>query len=182
VALISVETHLRAHLNLKVDTRVRPYTKQITYMIAAWHPAAAPQEGTGMAEVQFIDLNEEIKADVRGLSFFPWQGRRPGPGDLVSTFHLISITPGQSRGHHLHPGHAEWLYPFHGQALFIWEAAPGRVLERVITGDRTLVHIPPGLAHAVTNPGPEILYLLAWREASGPGPGDPETIPHPLGS
>jgi hypothetical protein len=50
-----------------------------------------------------------------------------------------------------------------------------------ITGDRTLVHIPPGLAHAVTNPGPERLYLLAWRQASGPGPPAPDTVPHPLG-
>jgi uncharacterized RmlC-like cupin family protein len=141
-----------------------------------------PKEGDRMAEVQFIDLSGEIKADPRGLSFFPWQGRTQGGGDIASTFHLISIQSGQSRGHHLHPGHGEWLYPFHGRAVFTWEAAPGQVLERVIIGDRTLVHIPPGLAHAVTNPGPEILYLLAWREVSGPGPRDPETIPHPLSS
>jgi oxalate decarboxylase/phosphoglucose isomerase-like protein (cupin superfamily) len=134
-----------------------------------------------MTEIQFIDLSREIKSDPRGLSFFPWQGRLKAPGDLPSTFHLISILPGQSRGYHLHPGHAEYLYPFHGRAVFIWEAALGQVRERVIAGDHTLIHIPPGLAHAVTNPGPEILYLLAWREDSGPGPGDPETVPHPLG-
>jgi oxalate decarboxylase/phosphoglucose isomerase-like protein (cupin superfamily) len=62
-----------------------------------------------------------------------------------------------------------------------WEAAPGQVRERVIAGDRTLIHIPPGLAHALANPGPEILYLLAWREVAGPGPTGPDTIPHPLG-
>jgi hypothetical protein len=134
-----------------------------------------------MAEVQFIDLSGEIKEDPRGLSFFPWQGRLPAPEDLLATFHLISIRPAQSRGHHLHPGHAEWLYPFHGAAVLTWEAAPGLVRERVIAGDRTLIHIPPGLAHAVTNPGPEILYLLAWRQATGPGPLDPDTIPYPLG-
>ena len=134
-----------------------------------------------MAEVQFIDLSSEIKAEARGMSFFPWQGRLQTPENLVPTFHLVSISPGQSRGHHLHPGHAEWLYPFHGRAVLTWEATPGQVRERVITGDRTLIHIPPGLAHAVTNPGPEILYLLAWREVSGPGSTDPETIPHPLG-
>ena len=134
-----------------------------------------------MAEVQFIDLSGEITADARGLSFFPWQGRTRDPQGLLDTFHLISVLPGQSRGHHLHPGHGEWLYPFHGQAVFTWETAPGQVRERVINGDRTLVHIPPGLAHAVTNPGPEILYLLAWRQASGPGPTEPETVPYPLG-
>ena len=134
-----------------------------------------------MAEVQFIDLSSEINADARGLSFFPWQGRAQDPQGLLDTFHLISIHPGQSRGHHFHPGHGEWLYPFHGRAVFTWEAAPGQVRERVISGGTTLVHVPPGLAHAVTNPGPELLYLLAWREVSGPGPGEPETVPHHLG-
>jgi hypothetical protein len=136
-----------------------------------------------MAEVQFINLSGEIKDDPRGMSFFLWQGRFEAPGDLPSTFHLISIRPGQSRGHHLHPGQAEYLYPFHGGAVFTWEVAPGQVQERLISGDRTLIRIPPGLPHAVTNPGPELLYLLAWREVegAGPSPGEPETIPHPLG-
>jgi oxalate decarboxylase/phosphoglucose isomerase-like protein (cupin superfamily) len=134
-----------------------------------------------MREIHFIDLSGEIKGDDRGLGFFPWQGRLKAPGDLAATFHLVSIRPGQSRGHHLHPGQAEYLYPFHGRAVLLWEPAPGQVRERVIAGDRTLIHIPPGLAHAVTNPGPELLYLLAWREDAGPGPGAPETVPHPLG-
>jgi oxalate decarboxylase/phosphoglucose isomerase-like protein (cupin superfamily) len=135
-----------------------------------------------MSEIHFIDLSGEIKADPRGMSFFPWQGRLQAPGALPATFHLVSVGPGQSRGHHFHPGQAEYLYPFHGRAVFIWEAAPGQVIERVISGDRTLIHIPPGLAHAVTNPGPEILYLLAWRQGEGAatGLGEPETIPHPL--
>jgi oxalate decarboxylase/phosphoglucose isomerase-like protein (cupin superfamily) len=135
-----------------------------------------------MAEAQFIDLRGEIKGEDRGMSFFPWQGRLPAPGDLLSTFHLVSIRPGQSRGHHRHPSHAEWLYPFHGAAVLIWEAAPGQVREQIIAGDRTLIHIPPGLAHAVRNPGPDILYLLAWREATADSHGDPDTVPHPLSS
>ena len=134
-----------------------------------------------MSEIHCIDLSGEIKADDRGMSFFPWQERLQAPGDLLPTFHLVSIRPGQSRGHHLHPGHAEWLYPFHGRAVLTWEAAPGQVRERVISGDRTLIHIPPGLAHAVTNPGPELLYLLAWREATSNRHADPDTVPHPLG-
>ena len=136
-----------------------------------------------MAEIHFIDLSGEIKADDRGMSFFPWQGRLQAPGELLSTFHLISIPPGHSRGHHFPPGHGEYLYPFHGRAVFTWEAAPGQVRERAISGGLTLIHIPPGMAHAVTNPGPEILYLLAWREAEGAGAGlgEPDTIPHPLG-
>jgi uncharacterized RmlC-like cupin family protein len=136
-----------------------------------------------MVTVQFIDLSGEIHADSRGMSFFPWQGRLQAPEDLLKTFHLISIHPGHSRGNHLHPGHTEWLYPFHGDGLFTWEEDHGQVQERPISGDSTLIHIPPGIAHAVTNPGPKILYLLAWRtgiaQAATTGP---ETVPHTVKS
>ncbi len=134
-----------------------------------------------MTEVQFIDLSGEINADARGMSFFPWQGRLQEPGDLLRTFHLISIRSGQTRGQHLHPGHEEWLYPFHGIGLFTWEAPSGQIRKQIIKGGRTLIRVPPGFAHAVTNPEPEILYLLAWRQPVGPGLADPETVPHPLG-
>ena len=143
-------------------------------------PGFASPGGDRMAEVQFIDLAGETRADARGLSFFPWQGRLPAPGDLFRTFHLVSVQPGHTRGNHLHPGHAEWLYPFHGPGVFIWKDTAGQVRERLIQGDRTLIRIPEGLPHAITNPGPEILYLLAWREATGPA--GPETVPYPLGS
>jgi oxalate decarboxylase/phosphoglucose isomerase-like protein (cupin superfamily) len=134
-----------------------------------------------MAEVQFIDLSGEIKADARGMSFFPWQGRLQESQVLLATFHLISIRPGQTRGNHLHPGHAEWLYPFHGAGVITWEAASRQVRERVVQGDRTLIYIPPGLAHALTNSGPEILYLLAWRKTVGTATATtPETVPRPL--
>jgi oxalate decarboxylase/phosphoglucose isomerase-like protein (cupin superfamily) len=134
-----------------------------------------------MSEVRFIDLGAAIKADDRGMVFFPWQDCCPDPGPGLPTFHLVSIRPGHSRGHHLHPGHEEWLYPFHGAGLLIWEDLAGQVREQIIAGDRTLILIPPGMAHALKNPGPEILYLLAWRTAAGSGPADPETVPHRLG-
>jgi oxalate decarboxylase/phosphoglucose isomerase-like protein (cupin superfamily) len=133
-----------------------------------------------MTEVRFIDLSGEIKADPRGMSFFPWQGRLQESEDPLKTFHLVSVYPGQIRGNHRHPGHAEWLYPFHGAGILIWEAAPGQVRERLVAGDRTLIHIPAGCAHAIKNPGPEMLYLLAWREATGPGAIAPETVPQAL--
>jgi quercetin dioxygenase-like cupin family protein len=139
--------------------------------------------GDLMAAVQFIDLSGEIHADNRGMSYFPWQGRLQAPEDLSKTFHLVSILPGHIRGNHYHPGHNEWLYPFHGTGTLIWEEAPDQVQERLISGDSTLIHIPPGIAHAVRNPGPEILYLLAWRGvAAGAVVTEPETVPHSLQS
>ena len=132
-----------------------------------------------MADVRFIDLSKEIKEDDRGLSFFPWQGRLHEIRDLLKTFHLISIQPGYTRGNHLHPGHTEWLYPFHGDGILLWEAAPGQIQERLISGDMTMIHVPPGIPHAVKNPGPEILYLLAWREeVEGTATTEPETVQH----
>jgi oxalate decarboxylase/phosphoglucose isomerase-like protein (cupin superfamily) len=133
-----------------------------------------------MAEMKFLELMEEISEDSRGLVFFPWRNRLSAPPEILRTFHLVSIQPGQERGHHLHPGFAEWLFPFHGDGVLLWEAPTGEVQERLIRGNRTLVHIPPGVAHALRNPGPELLYLLAWREPAGTGPTDPETLPHPL--
>ena len=133
-----------------------------------------------MADVEFIDLTGDIHEDPRGLSFFPWPGQVPNPQDILTTFHLVSIAPGQVRGNHLHPGHIEWLYLFHGPGELIWEATTGEVKEQRVSGNRTLVRVPPGVAHAVCNPGPEVLYLLAWREAAGSGPAAPETLPRPL--
>jgi len=134
-----------------------------------------------MAEVEFLDISGEIREDPRGFVCFPWQDRDKEPQDLLSTFHLVSIAPGQVRGNHLHPGHREYLFPFHGNAVLIWESQTGKVQERLISGNRTLVRIPPGIAHALKNPGPEVLYALAWREGAGDNTA-PETVPHPLGA
>jgi quercetin dioxygenase-like cupin family protein len=134
-----------------------------------------------MAGVEFIDLSGKIKEDPRGFAFFPWQEGVEDPRDLLRTFHLISIAPGQVRGNHLHPGYREYLLTFQGTGVLTWEEAPGKVRERRLSGNRTLVRIPPGIAHALGNPGPEILYLLAWRERVGDA-NEPETVPHPLTS
>jgi oxalate decarboxylase/phosphoglucose isomerase-like protein (cupin superfamily) len=129
-----------------------------------------------MAQVEIISLEREIREDARGFSFFPLTGRVRQPLALSRTFHLVSILPGQSRGHHLHPKHEEWLYPFHGTGVFRWESVPGRVEERSISGNRTLIHILPGIPHALSNPGPGPLYLLVWREPLGVMSDDPETV------
>lgn len=133
-----------------------------------------------MADVEFIDLTGKIHEDPRGLSFFPWPGQVPKNQDLLRSLHLVSIAPGQVRGNHLHPGHIEWLYIFHGPGVLIWEGTPGELKEQTISGNRTLIRIPAGIAHAVRNPGPEVLYLLAWREAADGGPAEPETRRRPL--
>jgi dTDP-4-dehydrorhamnose 3,5-epimerase-like enzyme len=130
--------------------------------------------------VDFIDLTEEIFTDARGLSFFPLRERVFRPDALIQNFHLVSINPGQVRGNHVHPGHLEWLYPFHGAGDFIWQEPDGTRKERRLAGGRVLIRISPGSAHAMRNPGPEVIYLLAWREATAEGEDQPETVSHPL--
>lgn len=132
-----------------------------------------------MADVEFIDLSEEIRRDERGFSFFPWQGRVRSAGELRRTGHLVSVQPGHSRGHHYHPGHEEWLFTFHGVGVLVWEAA-GQIQEKTIPEGSTMIRIPAGVAHALSNPGPEILYLLAWRQPAGRGPTEPESVAKPL--
>jgi oxalate decarboxylase/phosphoglucose isomerase-like protein (cupin superfamily) len=129
-----------------------------------------------MSEVEFLDISGEIQEDLRGFVFFPWQEGVQEPQELLRTFHLISIAPGQVRGNHLHPGHREYLFTFHGMVALLWEDPPGTVQETLLTGRRTLVRIPPGVPHALRNPGPEILYLLAWRERTEESSAEPETL------
>lgn len=132
-----------------------------------------------MANVEFIDLAAEIQEDERGFSFYPLKGRVQDPANLPDIFHLVCIAPGQVRGNHLHPSRWEWLYLVHGTGSFRWEANPGEIREREVSGPRLLIRIPAGVAHALSNPGPESIYLLAWRE--GDLEGTEDTVPHPLG-
>jgi len=128
-----------------------------------------------MADVEFIEIAKEIHRDERGFSFFPWTGRAQEPREVLRTLHLVSVLPGQTRGNHYHPGHEEWLYLFHGDGLLAWEAE-GQIKERMIAGGDLMIRIPPGVAHALTNPGPKVLYLLAWREPAGEGAAEPESV------
>ncbi len=133
-----------------------------------------------MSPVEFLDIADQTHEAPRGFLFFPWQQEVKEAQDVLRTFHLISIAPGQVRGNHLHPGYREYLFSFHGTGVLLWEEAPGQVRERLLTGRSTLVRIPPGIAHALRNPGPEPLYLVAWRERVEGSPAAPETVRHPL--
>lgn len=131
-----------------------------------------------MADVEFIDLTPHLNEDPRGIAYFPWQAQKVrDPASALHTFHLISITPGQVRGNHFHPAQEEWLYVFHGQALLRWDTEAGEVKERLISDGRTMIFIPPGRAHALKNAGPDILYVIAWRERSGFAAAELDAVP-----
>ncbi|OPX20409.1 MAG: hypothetical protein BZ151_04170 [Desulfobacca sp. 4484_104] len=131
---------------------------------------------------QFIDLSDKIKEDARGLAYFPFLAETE-LGDrsaLLESFHLVSVLPGQVRGNHQHPHKREWLYVFNGEGDFIWQDDQGQRHQRRLAGDRTMVIIPPGIPHALSNDGPQVLYLLAWRLPEVSGKAEPDTVPSPI--
>lgn len=134
------------------------------------------------AEIQFIDLGESLRQDNRGFVYFPFQNLSETLPriEMCASCHLISILPGEMRGQHQHPDKTEWLYTFHGQGRLFWRTGDGQRRERLLSGNRTLVVIGPGIPHTLRNDGLEPLYLLAWRAALAPGPDEPDTVPVPL--
>jgi len=133
-------------------------------------------------EIQFLDLGSSLRQDERGFVYFPFQHLPESLPleDLGASFHLISIAPGQVRGQHRHPQKTEWLYVFHGQGLLVWRDTDNLPHQRLLSDQRTLVIIPPGIPHALQNTGPAILYLLAWRGAPQSGGAEPDTVFDPL--
>ena len=134
------------------------------------------------ADIQFLDLGDSLRQDKRGFVYFPFQNL-PDTLPLVemcSSCHLISILPGEMRGQHRHPDKTEWLFTFHGKGQFFWRSRDGHLQQRLLTGNRTLVVIPPGIPHTLRNDGPDSLYLLAWRAALAAGRDEPDTVPEPL--
>jgi oxalate decarboxylase/phosphoglucose isomerase-like protein (cupin superfamily) len=134
------------------------------------------------ADIQFLPLGDSWHQDERGFVYFPWQNAPDALplAEMCRSCHLISIVPGQSRGQHQHPDKTEWLFTFHGEGQLFWRTGDGHLQQRLLSGNRTLVVIPPGIPHTLRNDGPAQLYLLAWRAAQEPGGEEPDTVPEPL--
>jgi mannose-6-phosphate isomerase-like protein (cupin superfamily) len=133
------------------------------------------------AEIQFLDLGDSWRQDERGFVYFPFQDLPDSlpRAEMCRSCHLIAIEPGQLRGQHQHPGKTEWLLIFHGRGQLFWRSQ-GKLQQRLLSDNRILVVIPPGLPHTLRNDGPEPLYLLAWRAALESGGDAPDTVPEPL--
>lgn len=134
------------------------------------------------ADIQFLPLGDAWRQDERGAVYFPWQNLPDAfpLADMCRNCHLISIVPGQIRGQHQHPDKTEWLLVFHGQGQLFWRSGDGELHQRLLSDNRTLVVIPPGMPHTLRNDGSTILYLLAWRAALKPGRDGADTVYEPL--
>ena len=132
--------------------------------------------------VEFIALGEALHQDKRGFVFFPFQFLEDllPQAEMCRSCHVIAIAPGQVRGQHQHPQKTEWLYVFHGQGRLFWQLPGASRQERLLTDNRTLVVIAPGIPHALRNDGTDPLYLLAWRAATQGEAGEVDTVAAPL--
>ena len=137
---------------------------------------------TDTNQPQFFDLGDKIRRDERGLAYFPFReaAATPEGPTILESFHLVSILPGQVRGNHQHPHKREWLYVFNGEGNFVWQDDQGQKHQQRLADDRTMVIIPPGMPHALSNEGSQVLYLLAWRVPERPEVTEPDTVPSPV--
>lgn len=118
-------------------------------------------------QVETYPIEECRHCDERGWVLFPWEKRNADidPG----TIHIVQSQPGATRGNHYHPRVAEWLCPLEGEGLLIWKTPSGELQELHLEAQSRCVRILPGTAHAVVNPGPGTLVLIAARERDPAG-------------
>jgi len=117
-----------------------------------------------VAEIEFIEAKEAFYDTVRGWAFFPFQSEALPFNQVDGTsFHVVKTNPGEIRGNHRHPEVEEWLHIFGGPAVFHWQTAEGNVNKRDLDNDYTIVRVKAGVAHALSNPGPGPVYLIAFR-------------------
>jgi len=120
--------------------------------------------------VRPIDVTALTRADERGWHLRPLDAI-PVPRDRIEEMHVVSVRPDAVRGNHVHDESTEWLLVCGGPAVAAWRA-PGQdgVGRMEIPGDAPqLLEIPPGTAHALRNPGGQVLHLVAFSDRAEPG-------------
>lgn len=130
-----------------------------------------------MSKIEFIEARESFHESVRGWAFFPFQAEAVPYSKIDGTsYHVVMTNPGEVRGNHLHPEVVEWLHVFGGPAIFHWRDEDGTKHRREINNDHTIIRIEAGIAHAVSNPSPHPVFLVAFRSEQ-PSPDLPVARP-----
>ena len=119
-----------------------------------------------MEEIKRLELKDAMRIDSRGWSIDPF--RTAGqPAENVCGLHVVSITPGVSRGNHAHRGATEWLLVFGGSAKLISRQGETSLTHEMdVSGDGpVLFEIPPKVEHAVVNTSEHIIYIIAFYDS-----------------
>ncbi len=128
-------------------------------------------------------------ADVRSLT--PHRDARGGLLKILMRQHLpesarefgeIYISwaePGAVKANHYHEHTTEWFTLLRGRArLILLDPRTGERDEIALRADEpVVVMVPPGIAHALVNEGPEQAHLLAYADRPY-DPDAPDTIPY----
>lgn len=124
--------------------------------------------------------SDQFFSDGRGYAFFPFQGdEAPQPSGIdFSSLHIVKTLPGESRGNHQHPGTAEWLHICGARSEISW-LEDGSVKKEVIDFDDTVIYVPEGVGHTITNIDTIPMIIMAFREKKTSGP---HTRPLPVSS
>ena len=100
----------------------------------------------------------ELKTDPRGTLFELLKTKSAGQIFLSTTL------PGITRGNHFHHTKTEKFVVIQGSGLIQFRSAIGEdLIEYNVSGSRpTVVDIPPGYTHNITNTGNDIMITLFW--------------------
>ncbi|MCF6157492.1 MAG: cupin domain-containing protein [wastewater metagenome] len=98
-------------------------------------------------------------ADDRGFSL---SFKYPG----LKHFHIVSVKPGATRGNHFHE-HDEVLCVLGGENLAkITLQDPQSSREFLVDTERSIIRIPAGVKHSITNTGGKTFYLVCFSDST----------------
>jgi UDP-2-acetamido-2,6-beta-L-arabino-hexul-4-ose reductase len=91
---------------------------------------------------------------------------------------VSAAKPGVTKGRHYHTRKVEWFCVIHGRARLVLEELKSGRREEIEMGESSMVtvKIPPGVGHAITNVGSDLMLLMVYvNEVFDPA--NPDTIP-----
>jgi UDP-2-acetamido-2,6-beta-L-arabino-hexul-4-ose reductase len=110
-----------------------------------------------------------LRTDDRGSLYELLKSDGAGQIFLSTTF------PGITRGNHFHHTKVEKFVVIHGEGIIQFRQIDGQeIIDYPVSGDQpTVVDIPPGYTHNITNTGKDVMITLFWaNEVFDPGTPD----------
>jgi len=104
--------------------------------------------------------------DHRGAVVYPFRDLGVDPAQMRN-MHVASLMPGEIRGNHLHPVHAEYVLVTGVEVSVVMVSREGEMETFTIGPEPMLVTMRPGVAHAFKNDGDFPCFLTCWYSGGG---------------